>query len=1086
MNISKRVHSDESLRRGSGKRILRWPAVALAAAFCFCLLYLLKGSVLRRVAVRQIVELTGARAETSSVHVGLGGSVLIENLLIRPGEEGKPGDVLFEAESLSARFGIGSLLLLRPRLKEITVKDFVLDARCDLDTGRWNLAALKIKLPKGGAGGVPFVNLENGTLKYSEIANGQVKAVAATPLEMRFGPAEKDQDGYVFNIETAEIAAGLGRSNLHGHWRPGNFTVAGGISSADIPELRRVCAINALAAELNYDRTGAYSLKLRIKDLVGERRPGTGDSYPQKLLKKFAVFTALQTFFGRYDPQGRIDIDLDASGSLKQLAESKLRGTIHCKDVSVCDRKFPYPIKHVAGWIDFTEKSAELRDLCGWHGDVKMAFGGSFKYFGQNRHYEIRVTSENMALDKDLYDALNAAQKKFWSDFSPSGRAAIDYRFGRRSPAGKTRALTVELLDVQARYRYFPYPLENLRGWLFFTEENITVSDVISQYNGRKIVIDGKVAAHHGDRPLYDVSVRARNIPLDPTLAACLSDRQRCLYDGLNITGLADAEIQVLTSEDGPAAADVTADITLRKACLKLYDLPMVLSDVSVRTVVRPDLIRIRSLRGNSGDTLVSLTGRIWPGADSKELRYDLVLQGEKAPLNDDLFGLLPASLGTIVHGLRPKGKINYRVDLNKAAGYLRPDYKIAVECLGNSFKFDAIPYPLENLTGSLRITADKMTPQSAATGSNVGKTLETTHVLITGQLTQTNNSFDDGQLDLDLRSIRIFGSPAGERCVDFIGAATFKNCNLDVSTAVTELDAVLQVECLYKIGQGFDSGLAVLRADGLRVEGKSLTELNADLIYDRNQQSWLTRNLVAGFYGGSLTGRFELKQPIARASDYLLQVAFENVDLKEFLRDRVKCIDEPPKADFTIRPGAPETSWNAGDTSGKFSGSLCLAGLIARGSHDDQGLAGRCKLTIWDIQVGRLSPLAKLLYVLKLTEPQAFAFDRMVVDSYIKQGRAFLEHFDLSGDALAFNGSGWMDLESRNVELLLFARGSRLAAAKPSVFQSLTENVGQAFVQIEVSGSYCDPRVTTTALPVIKGTLGILGKKPAGTSPRD
>ena len=129
-------------------------------------------------------------------------------------------------------------------------------------------------------------------------------------------------------------------------------------------------------------------------------------------------------------------------------------------------------------------------------------------------------------------------------------------------------------------------------------------------------------------------------------------------------------------------------------------------------------------------------------------------------------------------------------------------------------------------------------------------------------------------------------------------------------------------------------------------------------------------------------------------------------------------------------------------------------------------------------MEVGKLSPLAKLLYVLKLTEPKDFAFEQMVVDSYIKGDKLLFEKFDLSGQAIAFSGSGWMDLAGDNVDLVLTARGKRLAAAEPSVVQSLAEGLGQAVVRVEVTGNVHDPQVTTRTLPVIEDSLKILGTK--------
>ena len=130
-------------------------------------------------------------------------------------------------------------------------------------------------------------------------------------------------------------------------------------------------------------------------------------------------------------------------------------------------------------------------------------------------------------------------------------------------------------------------------------------------------------------------------------------------------------------------------------------------------------------------------------------------------------------------------------------------------------------------------------------------------------------------------------------------------------------------------------------------------------------------------------------------------------------------------------------------------------------------------------MQVGKVSPLAKLLQVLKLTEPTDYAFEQMLVDSYIKGETLLFEQFDLSGESLAFNGSGTMDLRSQDIDLTLTARGLRLPNAEPGILQSLTEGLGQAVVRMDVTGNVYDPQVTTRTLPIIEDTLEIIGTKP-------
>jgi hypothetical protein len=239
-----------------------------------------------------------------------------------------------------------------------------------------------------------------------------------------------------------------------------------------------------------------------------------------------------------------------------------------------------------------------------------------------------------------------------------------------------------------------------------------------------------------------------------------------------------------------------------------------------------------------------------------------------------------------------------------------------------------------------------------------------------------------------------------------------------------------------------------------LKILGKSFTNLKTDVIYDPNSRHWSTQDLVADCYGGKLKGKFEFKQP----GEYVLQTGFDNIDLKQFLAD-------------TESGQAPEQ----GHTSGKMNGSLSLNAML----DDNSSRIGTCRLSISDMQVGKLSPMAKILQVLQLSGPEDYAFDRMFVDSYIKQDGLFVQKLDLAGQSLAFYGSGWMDLKNRSIELALTARGKRLATDDPSILQSLTEGLGQAVVRMDVSGDIYDPRVTTKTLPLIEQTLNIFGAKP-------
>jgi hypothetical protein len=421
-------------------------------------------------------------------------------------------------------------------------------------------------------------------------------------------------------------------------------------------------------------------------------------------------------------------------------------------------------------------------------------------------------------------------------------------------------------------------------------------------------------------------------------------------------------------------------------------------------------LITVKNFSGRYGDGLVSLTGQIWPEQKDKQSRYLLSLDLEQVRLNDDLFNLLPESLRKNVAKLKPQGKLNLSADLNKESLTGPLDYRITVDCLDDSVIFPQFPYPLRDITGTLLITKDSITlnditailgdsvPLKAVQETPLG---EASTIKLNGQIALSDNVFSSallqlsasdiclderlgtalpqriqhlysslspaGRFDLDFEDIRVALTDDKQKSVDFTGDIRFKNCGFKLSDVQTELDAVLKMKGLYKTGDGLSNCRAALDGGTLKIQGKSLNNLKADIFYNPDRHTWSTEGLIADCYGGKSTGKFEFKSTGPKgsfqrggaegASEYLLRLGFENIDLKQFLSDtKVK-----------------ETPDN-GYTSGKMNGSLSVNARLGGSSSR----IGTCRLSISNMQVGKLSPLAKLLQVLERTESEDFAFDQM------------------------------------------------------------------------------------------------------------
>ena len=264
-----------------------------------------------------------------------------------------------------------------------------------------------------------------------------------------------------------------------------------------------------------------------------------------------------------------------------------------------------------------------------------------------------------------------------------------------------------------------------------------------------------------------------------------------------------------------------------------------------------------------------------------------------------------------------------------------------------------------------------------------------------------------------------------------------------------------VDVAAIYDTATGFSSGRLQLAADRISIKGKDVTDLNAELLYDPNSRTWSAENFLGRCHGGRLLGSLRIEQIQTSVVEYLATIGLVRVDLQKFLLG-----------------GRLDQAAETNTTSGTMNATLGLGARIGDGSSR----LGVCRVDVADMQVGRVSPLATLLSVLSLTEPADYAFERMLVESYLKREKLLIGTFDMSGRNLAFTGSGSMDLNDRGIALTLTARGRRVAAAKPSIFQSLTEGLGGAVVRMEVTGTADNPKVETKALPLIEDSLKILG----------
>jgi hypothetical protein len=1071
----------------------------LIAAAVLCVLVVGAGIWLSRslpgIVAAEVGRLTNTRVEAGAFGFRLDGSVSIDGLTIRPGhEEPEYDNAILRAKDVYARFSRRSLLSLSPRVTELRIEDFVLDVQLDLDTGRWNVATLQFNRSGRKGAAIPSIHLRGGKLRYSKVSGGKAEVVMTVPVEARFGAGLAHQ-GYGFEIKTSTLSGGYGQSHLSGYWRPGEFAVAGGLSSTDLPSLERAWAVDVLAGQVQYDQNGDYKLDFRMKDLHGKQAPEVGAL--QQIAPAGAIqggpLASLQRFFARYRPTGTVDsITVGANGNLRRLHESEVLGTVVCKDVSVCDATFPYAIDHLSGDIDFTRSGMVLKQLSGKHGEVDVQIDGWTRGSGAERQYRYKISSPNMILDEALYASLQPGQKRWWDAFHPSGTVAADYWLVRTSPTDKRMYVSVDLRGVAAAFHEFPYPLTGLTGKLYFDRESINATHLVSESGDRRIRLNAKVTGLGTGKAIHYISIDGNDIPLDAALEKALPPQYRELYERLEADGTADVRARVFTTGDANNVGPMSyyADVVCRSRILKIEQSPVALSDVIAEVAVSPKSVTIKKLDGRYGQSRVALTGGMQLSDDAKSKQYHASITAEEVPFNATTMALLPASLAERLAAFRPEGNVNLCLELRTPDSNGPPIYTGDVECLGVKINHRRIPYPLQDVRGTVSLSQDGFVlkdvtaspvdpcqPKDTAvlrvdgsatldSGGLAGGSfsLRTQGLHFTKSLGESlpqglagayRDLLPHGPFDLDVPRLTVSRTSQGELLVEFGGKADLKACDLRVSGAAMELAGDVEIEGTYDARRGLSKGRAALAGERLVIKGRTISHVTTEAIYDPNVRTWSADTLLGDCYRGKVLGSLHVGRAEAGGIEYRVQAALNRVDVQQFLRaDKPVAVVEEP-----------------------YSGGVMNA-LLSLGGRTGEMASRRgvCQVDIENMRVGKVSPLANLLSVLSLSEPTDYTFERMLIDSYIRQDMLLIRKLDMSGRNVAFTGSGTMALPDGELNLVLTARGQRLAAAEPSVFQALTEGLGGAVVRMEVTGKVSDPLVQTKTLPVIEDSLRLLG----------
>jgi len=1072
-------------------------------------------------AVGQIKHFLGGRVEIDSVDFkSRTGAVRLNYLVLGPEQTETYDNRVLRANKVDVRFSFFSVLMFKPKITSIRMKDYIVNVQYDSDRKELNLGMLNIAIG-GGAVELPKIKCIQGILKVTHVAGSQdetilessVEKILKTEIDWELKPVRLSKGKYAiyavhhqgskYGVLRGILDSAKGQVLLGGKLIMGQRQVFG--NSWDMENIQFDAAYdkNGISISKLYWEMGDGSIDINCTAQWPKQASGYAGSIlvknlsiadecaSNKLVYSPAVLKLtgemLGEFFMDYRPNGPGEVDVEFSGQFG--GKFLFDGTVTPTDVEIKYCEFPYLIEHLQGQLKVSQDRVLLDGLKCSHGQVDLNIDGFSGGSGDGLEYDVLITSENMLFDSDLYLALDRKQKDLWFTFTPSGVGGIVQRLRKKPGQEKTVDLEVNLDGASAVYEHFPYQLNNLTGKLIADASTLEFVNVVSAYDGKRITLNGKVTDTESERPQYNIVVNAENIPIDSHLKTALPARQRDFYEQFTVNALTDVEIRVFPNEVGRRLVDYIAIAEIRGKSLVYKQFPYPLNDVHVRAELTPDVMILREMTGTRGDGRVYISGKIWPGeSEEDEAKACLAIEADGIELDDELLDSLPEAARKAIGPLNVGGIVNVAANMNIGAAEAEcAEYKITINCIDANIRFEKFAWPIERITGRIELGANELIISL--------ESVDTTGVK------HGRVSFDS-EIDLvdGLSAGGWFTIDANDVIIDDKFAEALSGVGSDI---FQEVKAAGRMDLRVKNGHFFprkDDGSRRFEVP-IEAKFKNCSMGSNELISDLNANVSMHVSYEAGRglneANAKVVGK-SLKLKGRPLSDLRALGRYEPKDKKFVCRQFISdCCGGKVTGQFSLDyPGQAGSGYmmqmvfdslelervvHAAGTgvseklySGSANGDFAMSGLVG----DIDSRIGRINIGVSDVKVTERSLAGKVLTAAKRNNPSDFVFKDMTIRSFIRRDELVFEQVLMSGSSTALRGSGKVNLDSSEIDLDFAAFGGGQAKGEPSMLESLAKGLGGAIVKVEVRGSIEEPTIKTTKLPVFKKPFEIFGEK--------
>ncbi len=510
---------------------------------------------------------------------------------------------------------------------------------------------------------------------------------------------------------------------------------------------------------------------------------------------------------------------------------------------------------------------------------------------------------------------------------------------------------------------------------------------------------------------------------------------------------------------------------------------PYPIHNVRGSAVMSDNFWTFRDLEGSNGSGRIHLQGFSKPVTDGWEM--GLQITGNSVALQDELRDALQPGAQRVWNQLRPQGAINLTADVHYLSAARKSEIVIRAEPVGDTASIEPVtcPYRLEKMHGrfiyhdgridleAIRAAHDR-TPLEANGFCEFDKAgnwhlrlerLAVDHLRVDRDLLLAL----PGKFKKCLETVNPTGAVNLAGMIEFFGSANANDpmktaWNLAVDIHQGSLDSGVRVENINGgvrlMGECVDGQVhsrGLLGIDSLTIKDLQFTQVQGPIWFDQQQvllgsaaepttaPDQPPHRITARFYGGFLQS--DVRVVLGDVPRYTVQALLTDGDLKRF---------------------AQETITGRQKLDGKVWASLDAVGA-GRGVHS---LLGRGQIRLTQADIYELPLMVALLKLLSVKPPDATAFTNSSIDYRIEGDHIYLDKIALEGDAVSLEGSGEIGFDSA-VKLTLHSLVGRSDWQIP-VFKSVMGAASRQLMQIHVTGTLTDPKMTREVLPAVNKAL--------------